>query len=407
MRDPVIIVGGGLAGLACAGALEAKGVPFQLFEASDRLGGRVRTDVVEGFRLDRGFQVYFPAYPNASLALEGADLDLRAWRNGAKVWDGVRFRTLDRDHPITTLRDAALGPFDLVRLALLSLGAAASSVEKIRELPDATTDAELRRRGFSDAAIRRFLRPFYGGIFVDPALRVSRRQFLFIHKMLVAAPAALPNAGMEAIPRALAARFPASRVGLDAPVEGLLRSADGRVEGVRVGGEALPASRVVLATDADAASRLSDLPLSREWLGSVSLYFEAERPPFVGATIALNGSGKGIVNEVVPLSNAAPGYAPEGRHLLCAVVLGKPSAPDVALADEVCREVRTMCPEAGELRFLRLDRVRHHQLSQEPGFDAPPPGGPAGLLIAGEIATNCSIDGAIASGLRAAEAVPA
>ena len=312
---------------------------------------------------------------------------------------------MDRNRPVTTLLDRAIGPLDLLRLLLLSVQAATTSVEAIRRMPDATTDAELRRRGFSEEAVRRFLRPFYGGVFVDAPLRVSRRQFMFVHKMLVSAPAALPNSGMEAIPRALARRIPGERLSTDSPVEALLRDTTGRVDGVRVEGEKIAASRVVLATDAEAASRLSGMPLAREWLGSVAIYFEAERPPFEGAYIALNGTGKGRVNEIVPISNAAPGYAPAERHLLCAVVLGDPAEPDNLLIDSVRDETRAILPEAGELRPLRLDRVRHHQLTQEPGFDAPPPEPPPGLLLAGERTTNCSIDGAIASGLYVAEKV--
>lgn len=413
MRDPVIIVGGGLAGLACAGELEARGVPFRLFEASDRVGGRVRTDEVEGFRLDRGFQVYFPAYPNARLALKGIDLDLRPWRVGALLWDGTRLLTLDRNRPLKTLRDGVLPLADLARLALLSLQAGG------RPHRDASTAGELHRRGFSEAAFRRFLRPFYGGVFVDPELRLSRGQFLFVHGMLVRAPAALPNAGMEAIPRALASRFPADRIALETRVDDLLRGPDGRVAGVRAGGERVAASAVVLAVDADAADALNGPPLSRGWLGSVAVYFESEAPACEGAYIVLNGTGQGRVNEVAPLTNCAPGYAPPGRHLLCAVVLGDPKEADAELIEIARRETLAMCPAARSLRFLRLDRIRHHQLPQPSGFkmmypeqpystlrvqalpNADP--APSDLLVAGEVAMNCSIDGAIASGLRVAE----
>ena len=405
MREPVIIVGGGLAGLACAGELHAKGVPFRLFEASDRVGGRVRTDEVDGFRLDRGFQGYFPAYPNAAKALEGTDLDLRSWRNGADVWDGERMRTLDRDRPLATLFDGALGLADLTRLLALSAKTLKMSVETIRSLPDTTMRAELERRGFSEKALRRFFRPFYGGVFVDPLLEISRRQFFFVQKMLGLAPASLPNAGMEAISRALAARLPGDSVSVETCVDTILRRPDGRIDGVKIGGERIAASSVVLAVDADTGQGLSGLPLARGWHSSATVYFESERPIVDDPYIVLNGSERGRVNEVAPITNAAPGYAPEGRHLLAAVVLGDATGPDAGLVDEVCREVRSWFPKAGEMRFLRLYRNHRHQLPQTPGFDAPPPETPPGLLIAGEATTNCSIDGAIESGVRAAGAV--
>ncbi len=413
MRDPVIIVGGGLAGLACAGELERRNVPYRLFEASDRVGGRVKTDDHEGFRLDRGFQVHFPAYPNAKKALAGMDLDLRPWRNGAKVWDGARLRTLDRDRPLLTLHNRVLGLPDLARLALLSVQAAGMSVEEIRNLPDSSTEEEFKRRGFSEAALRRFLRPFYGGVFVDLDLRLSRRQFLFVHKNLVAAPASIPNAGMETIPRALAA--PLGSVETNAPVVALVRDSEGKVAGVRVRGETLKASQVVLAVEADAADRLRGLSVERQWLASVAIYFESESPACDGAYIVLNGTGEGLVTEVVPVTNCAKGYAPKGRHLLCAVVIGDPQLPDDTLVERARKEVLTWCPNAGALKFLRLYRVRQHQLPQPPGFRQLYPDDPTALnlekpedlILAGEVAMNCSIDGAIASGLRAAEQVPA
>lgn len=407
MREPVIIVGGGLAGLACATSLETQGVPYRLLEASDRLGGRVRTDDVEGFRLDRGFQVYFPAYPNAARVIDRKALDLRPFRIGAKVWDGKRLRTVDATRPFTTLREAALGPLDLTRLLLLTAQVTVKSVETLRNLPDRATEAELRRRGFTEGAIRRFFRPFYGGVFVDPTLAVSRRQFMFVQKMLAAAPAALPSAGMEAIPQALARRIPSQKVVLNAGVETLLRDSTGRVNGVRACGDAIGASSVVLATDSDTATRLSDLPLARPWLGSVTVYFEAERRPYDGATIALNGSGKGRVNEIVPITNAAHGYAPAGRHLLGVVILGTPEEDDATLTEAARAETAMILPAAGNLRPLRIDRIPRHQLVQTPGFDAPPPEAPPGLILAGECVTNCSIDGAIQSGLRAAARVGA
>ena len=320
------------------------------------------------------------------------------------MWDGKRLRTIDRDRPLLTVWDGALDPADLARLALLAVQVAGQPVPVLRALPDRSTEEELRHRGFSESAIVRFFRPFYGGVFVDPALALSRRQFLFVQKTLGEAPASLPNFGMEAIPRALAARLSADRLAFGKPVEALSRDAEGRVDGIRVGGERIAASTVVLATDVDAAARLSGLALARTWLGSVTIYFEATEAACEGATIVLNGSGAGRVNEIVPLSNAAPGYAPAGRHLLCAVVLGDPVEPDDELAEIVRRETLVLVPQARSLRLLRVDRIRHHQLTQPPG-DVPLPEAPPGLLLAGEFTTNCSIDGAVESGLRAAERI--
>jgi len=86
----VLIVGGGLAGLACARALQEKGVSFEILEASDGLGGRVRTDEVDGFLLDRGFQVLLTAYPEAQRVLNYPKLDLRSCASRTISWQAGR-----------------------------------------------------------------------------------------------------------------------------------------------------------------------------------------------------------------------------------------------------------------------------------------------------------------------------
>ena len=87
---PVLIVGAGLAGLTCALRLHEAGIPVQVIEASDGVGGRVRTDEVEGFLLDRGFQVYLSAYPEAGKLLDLDALGLRPFSPGALVYDGEK-----------------------------------------------------------------------------------------------------------------------------------------------------------------------------------------------------------------------------------------------------------------------------------------------------------------------------
>ena len=97
MNSPdVVIVGAGLAGLCCARRLAQCGVSFQVVEASDGVGGRVRTDIVEGFRLDRGFQLYLPSYPEGTRVLDYDALDLKHFTPGARIWHRGRFGPVTR-----------------------------------------------------------------------------------------------------------------------------------------------------------------------------------------------------------------------------------------------------------------------------------------------------------------------
>jgi len=95
MND-VVVIGAGLAGLTCARRLQAAGVDCIVLEAGDAVGGRVRTDMVDGFRLDRGFQVLLTAYPAARKWLDYGRLELKKFSAGALVWcDGGRHRVSD------------------------------------------------------------------------------------------------------------------------------------------------------------------------------------------------------------------------------------------------------------------------------------------------------------------------
>ena len=197
MALDAIVVGAGLAGLACAGQLQERGLDVRVLEAADGVGGRVRTDEVDGFRIDRGFQVFLTAYPEARRVLDLAALDLRSFTAGALVRaEGGFARVLDpRRHPLRALAGVAapvgsLG--DKLRVGRLRGEVRQGDLDALWARPETTTAERLRAAGMSDRMIDTFFRPWLGGIFLESELVTSRRMLAFVFGMFAKGDEALP-----------------------------------------------------------------------------------------------------------------------------------------------------------------------------------------------------------------------
>ncbi|MGB6220343.1 NAD(P)/FAD-dependent oxidoreductase [Haloferula sp.] len=408
---PVLIIGAGLAGLSCALKLHRAGIPVRVLEASDGVGGRVRTDHVDGYLLDRGFQVYLSAYPEAGRLLNLEELDLHPFEPGAMVFDGKKLhRVMDVFRKPSALLESAFAPvgsvMDKLRVALLRFRALGSADEEIAGRPDQRTEDFLKRRGFSGGMIDGFFRAFYGGIFLERELRTSSRMFEFTFKMFSQGSATLPAKGMGEIALQLARQLPAETIRVDAVVA----SVSG--EGCRlVGGEEVRGSRVVVATQASQTGKL--IPeferQAPEWRSVTNLYYSSSKSPLAEPIIALNAGGEGLVNNVCVLSDVAPSYAPPGRALISVSVLGL--HPDAGLPDQVREELGAWFGEqVEEWIHLRTDLIKHalpEQLPEAGELKKETVLKMGDVWICGDHTSSASIEGAIISGSQTAEKIVA
>lgn len=402
MASPVIVVGAGIAGLTCACQLHRAGIPVLVLDADDRPGGRLKTDVVEGYRLDRGFQVLFTAYPAARELLDYAKLDLCRFAPGALIHHGGMLHDVDADTPIKTAFDEFLSVSDKLKVLDWTWECRGMSIPQIWKMSDMTAYRHLRQLGFSNDFIDRFARPFFGGIFLDRSLNVSRQMFTFVWKMLAEGDTVVPAEGIEAIPRQLADGLPESSLRMNSRVKSLL--GDRRVTGVTLeSGETIHGSAVVIAAEAPVTEALTGFHTPTAPRSQVCLYFAAPEPPVEQPKIVLR-AGEGLVNLVVPVSEVNPHAAPEGHHLVSVTINGESGLSDEELARAAIAEVGPWFPQrnVGAWRLLRTYRIPFAQFDQPPHFRSHlPPATPGrdGLYLAGEFTEHSSIQGALDSGL--------
>ncbi|MFZ5929353.1 MAG: NAD(P)/FAD-dependent oxidoreductase [Acidobacteriota bacterium] len=407
MPEPdVLIVGAGLAGLACARRLKLAGVSFQILESSGGVGGRVRTDTVDGFRLDRGFQVLLTAYPEAQAALDYEALRLHAFAPGALVRYHGRFYHLgDPWRDPGSLWPTLLAPVphwaDYWRLMRLRRELVRKSLEEIFAAPETTALAALRRRGFSRRLIDYFFRPWLGGAMLDTTLSGSSRMFEFLFRLFALGDAAVPAGGMEAIPAQLAAALPAGSLRLETHVEAVEQGA------VRLAnGERLPARAVVVAVEAGEAQRLLRVGANIAWRSVWCLYFSAREAPIDEPLLVLGGGGRGPITNLAVMSNVAPGYAPEGQHLISISVVGYDLREAGSLVSAVRAQARRWFgPVAEEWRLLRHYHIERALPAVQPLEPSAPPELAPGIYACGDWRATPSINGALESGRLAAEAV--
>jgi phytoene dehydrogenase-like protein len=403
--------------------MEAAGANIRLLEADDAPGGRIRTDLVDGFRLDRGFQVLLTGYPAAQEVLDLKSLRLKSFSNGALVRHEGQFHHFAdpfRGSLFAAIRlafDGIVPLKDKLLIAKLRGHVKKGTVADLFTRDESTTREHLTAFGFSPQMIERFFEPFFSGIFLERELITSSRFFEFLFRMFAFSDAAVPENGMEMIPRQLAVRLRADTLQLNTQVTKLRRERTGFVLDTR-NGASFGARNVVLALPDPQVRQLLDgisgrakLGKDPQWNRTTTFYYSSHRTPIADPILMLNGEGPkaGPINNAVIMSQVSAAYAPAGAHLISASVVGQ--APEAQSSMEKLEsDVRDQLT-----KWFGLDVARWEVIGGYPIAQALPLCRSAlwqqaavrlsdGVFVCGDYRELPSTQGALASGQRAAEA---
>ncbi len=407
--DQVIIVGAGLAGLCCARKLHDHGIPFSIYEASDSAGGRVRTDLHDGFLLDRGFQIFLTAYPEARKFLRYDQLDFKPFSPGAMVRANGKFHELSDPFrcPMSALKTlfSSVGTFSDKLLIVSLRQRAMESSQQGRGAADAqSTISALKKFGFSESMINQFFRPFFAGIFLDPTLETSEKLFDFVFDMLARGDNVLPAHGMQSIPMQIAESLPADHIHYNQPVAQVEGSSIRLASGRKVHGRA-----IIVATEEPQCKRLLGMAEPKSFGSQTCVYYSTDKAPFNEPMIVLNGENSGIVTNLVVPSNVSPSYAPPGQSLIGAVVVGDAALNDQQLDDAVRNQMQGWFGSSVKRwNHLRTYRIKYALPDQTNAALASVDGAYKNggqVYSCGDYKETGSINGAMLSGRHAAEAV--
>jgi len=410
MKFDVVIVGAGIAGLSCAAGLYQKNLSFIILESTNRPGGRIKTDGVDGFQLDHGFQVLQTGYPEASRALDFQKLNLKKFPAGVAVRYNKEFHVIadPRRHPkylfstlfspIGTLKDRFL-------MLKLAKDVCRGSLEVLFDHEEQPAINFLQDWGFSAGFIDRFFVPFFAGACLDPKITASSHVLKYIFRVFAQGDATLPSEGMGGIPVQIAARLPKDSIRFNSRVIGIDDTSVTLEDGSRFYGKTL-----VLATSQKALPDLVPSLTVSPSIGETCFYYSADwLPPHKEPFLLLNGEGRGPINNIAFPSLVSPDYAPPGKTLVAAVVLGR----DNMARPDLEQRVRNQCADwfgdqVERWKHIQTFRIEHALPSQKPPTVHPyVPQEPVSknLRIIGEYRSLPGIQWALLSGRMTAEAI--
>ncbi|MCC5919553.1 MAG: FAD-dependent oxidoreductase [Cyclobacteriaceae bacterium] len=404
IKDKVIIIGAGVAGLVAAIELEIAGKEVMIIESEDRVGGRVKTDQVDGFLLDRGFQVMLDQYPEAQQYLNYQDLNLKKLDPGAYVFvEGKKLlladpsRQFNRFFPFLFSSVASLG--DKLKMWMLANELKKISLDAIASEKSISTLEYLKNYGFSHQVIDQFFKPFFRGIFLENDLNTSHRMFKFVFKMFSLGNATLPAKGIEEIPRQLASQLTSTQFCFNTRVKAI------NMEKIILeNGEELTADSIIVATRPD--DLLHQLKGQiRNFRVVSNFYFTLPEALINEPMIGLIPEEKYLSNNIVFLDQVSSAYSDGKRALLSVSAIGDHFGAEDEIASE-CAEilgvnksafkhlktyvVKNALPNVDDVNF-NMQRTAT-QISEN-------------VFLAGDYLLNGSLNAAMYSGRIAAQAV--
>ncbi|MDO1500558.1 FAD-dependent oxidoreductase [Winogradskyella maritima] len=399
------IIGAGISGLLAAKTLEAKGYRPIVIEATDRVGGRVKTDIVEGYQLDHGFQVLLSAYPKAMEHLDFEALNLQEFlpgatifKNGTSTTIGDPLRHLSLLLPTLTSSVGSLS--DKLKILKLNLSLKRKSIDAIFKSETTTTLAYLENKGFSNEMINHFFRPFFSGIFLEPDLRTSSRMFEFVYKMFGEGLATLPKEGIGAIPSQLKSQLKTTEFKFNTEVEAV---EDDRVI-FKDGSEAATHFTIVTANTSKLISNLNNQEVS--WKSCQNLYFEVASRSIKKPLIGLISDKDALINNIF-FHNSLSASSKGSYELLSVTVVKTHNYSEDQLLDIVIEELQFRCG-IEIMRHLKtydiskaLPDMDHLHCDMSPTETLLKPT----IVLAGDYLLNGSLNAAMISGERAAQGV--
>jgi protoporphyrinogen oxidase len=387
------IIGAGLSGLTCGWYFKKNSInDFTIFESSEKAGGKLKTERINGFQLDRGFQVLLPAYPETKKVLDYDKLQLQRFQKGSLIYkNGKKIPFYDPENGLTALLKTVVnGPGSFIdKLILLKLKFALSrlSVEDIFNGKKTISSLEyLRELGFSEKIIEDFWIPFYQGVFLENTLETDSRMLQFTFKMFAEAGAAIPKKGMDAIPMQLVDYIGADKIRLNTKVLHYdcksITTGYGNMESF---------DKVVLACNINKNS---------DYHSVTNNYYEAEKLPIDTKHVILNANPNRIINNVVMISNVAPNYSQNGKHLISVSANGIHTKADDFLID--LKSIFGL--EAANWNLVKSYTIREAlpAINFEKKYK---PRSPEGVFYCGDYLLQGSINGAMESGRRVAEEI--
>jgi len=299
MVKKVIVVGAGLSGLSAAITLENEGISVTVLESSDRPGGRVTSDVIDGFVCDRGFQLINANYPEIKRIGIIKEIDFVSATAVIEVARNEdRIRIGDPRSAFLSVFNSETGSiFEKLRLVKYLL------VSK----PAASVGEELKNSGLGKT-YERILRPFLTGVFLADPLLVNSEYGRTAIKHFVTGNSGLPIGGVKSLSEALASRVSDIRYGVqvNSIKKNTVSTSKGKFE----------ADAIIVATDATTAAQLLDLTEVPQLVGCTTWYHSTKESPSQSKSLVIDSQNRGPVVNTMVISNMMPDYAPAGKNLI-------------------------------------------------------------------------------------------